>query len=248
MPPAPAAVFLELDAVAVVMPVLGRDVVAVLAFGALERHVDAPITGHCSTSFGDRLEAGSVYPATPLTCADCAVARASDGGAGGPTRVREPLQEGRSFGPPVHARGRSKRLDGIVLHRDVLLQRGPHATRPLVVDLGRGDVVAGYGTRGTGRAGRRRRYRGMNPGRGRRWRSTVAGVYDSTDLETSGFEYLVELRSQRVDRALHGVESEAMSERAVAASVFDLGGAPGAVSSHICGFGTTGAGVECEPA
>jgi hypothetical protein len=46
VPPAPAAVLLELDAVSVVVTVLLRDVVAALALATFERYVDAPITGH----------------------------------------------------------------------------------------------------------------------------------------------------------------------------------------------------------
>jgi hypothetical protein len=48
MPATPPAVLLELDPVTVVVAVLGRYVVAPLALGAFERHVDAPITGHRS--------------------------------------------------------------------------------------------------------------------------------------------------------------------------------------------------------
>jgi hypothetical protein len=43
---APPTVLLELDPVAVVVPVLLGDVVATLAVRAFERHVDAPVTGH----------------------------------------------------------------------------------------------------------------------------------------------------------------------------------------------------------
>jgi hypothetical protein len=45
---APTTVFLELDAVAVVDTALARDVVAPLALAALERHVDALVTGQDS--------------------------------------------------------------------------------------------------------------------------------------------------------------------------------------------------------
>jgi hypothetical protein len=44
----PAAVLVELDPFPIVMAIFGSYVVAPLAFGAFERHVDAPITGHDS--------------------------------------------------------------------------------------------------------------------------------------------------------------------------------------------------------
>jgi hypothetical protein len=46
VPGAPTAVLAQLDPLPVVVPVLARDVVASSALRALERHVDAPITGH----------------------------------------------------------------------------------------------------------------------------------------------------------------------------------------------------------
>src|ERR687896_48169 len=138
MPSAPAAVLLQLDPVAVVMPVFGSDVVAVLAFTTLERHVDAPVTGHRSTSFGESSKAEPVYPAViPGSGKELRL----DGGAGGASRVRESPQEGRALRAPVHPWRRGERLDRIVLHRVVFLEDGPDPACPLPVHLGRRDVV-----------------------------------------------------------------------------------------------------------
>jgi hypothetical protein len=48
MAPTPAAVLVELDPLPIVVTIFRRYVVSPLAFGALERHMDAPITGHSS--------------------------------------------------------------------------------------------------------------------------------------------------------------------------------------------------------
>ena len=166
MAPTPPAVLVELDPIPVVVAIFRRYVVSPLAFGALERHVDAPITGHGSPHRA-LLEGGKYNGArTPEACGPVfgeAEAAGLGGGAGRAAEVR-PLPERGPLRAPVHPGGWCEHRDGVPGldapgAGEFMLKGLPHASHAgLGVFVGRRwrrrRRSRGAGTRPTGRSRR----------------------------------------------------------------------------------------------
>ena len=114
MPGAPPAVLLELYALTIVVTVLLSDVVAPLALRALERHVNASITGH-GHPFEVKTDRAIQYircASAPFGRGKARLLRGARARPAGPHERSETPEPGR---PPAHTRVGRERRYGIVV-------------------------------------------------------------------------------------------------------------------------------------